>query len=399
MLHVVGAGLAGLAASVAATQAGWPVTLHESTDHAGGRCRSFHDPSLNTVIDNGTHLVMDVNQTAIAFARTVGGIGHMHQGRPHFPFINLSTGQHWTLSPFALARRPLDLLKAVGAFGLAPHTTVAQSLARTKTYHTIWDPLNVAALNTSSDQASAQLFAQLLRMALKQGLSALNPWVFPQGLSAAFVEPALHWLRNHNAKISFNHRLRAVEHDALIFDDQRIQLSPEDRVILALPPWIAHGLFPDFVPQLETRSIVNGHFQMDRPVTLPGGMPWLGITGGLGQWISLRDGMISVTISAAEAVVQDDAQSIAQTLWHELSPHLNLPLAPIPPHKIIKEKRATLAHTPDQIVKRPPPTTPYSSMILAGDWLASPWPCTIEAAIASGLQAARLITGNKSIRF
>ena len=74
MLHVVGAGLAGLAASVAASQAGWPVTLHEATDHAGGRCRSYFDPALNTTIDNGTHLVMDVNRTAIEFARAVAAL-------------------------------------------------------------------------------------------------------------------------------------------------------------------------------------------------------------------------------------------------------------------------------------------------------------------------------------
>ena len=398
MLHVVGAGLAGLAASVAATQAGVPVTLHEATDHAGGRCRSFHDQALNTTIDNGTHLVMDVNRTAIAFARTVGGIQNMHQGKPHFPFLNVSNSDRWTLTPFALVRRPLDLLRAIGAFGLDDTITVSQSLSRTKTFHTIWDPLNVAALNTASEEASAQLFATLLRMALKQGVSALNPWIFPDGLSAAFVDPALQTLKERGVDVRFGHRLRAVESAALIFDDHRVELGRDDRVILALPPWAAKEMFPH-LPALQTRAIVNGHFHLDDPVMLPGGMPWLGITGGLGQWVSARGRMLSVTVSAADAVAQNDAESIATTLWTELAPYLGLPPDTLPPYRIIKEKRATLAHTPAQVALRPDPFCPFPTMILAGDWLASPWPCTIEAAISSGLEAAKRITHIETLKF
>ena len=398
MLHVVGAGLAGLAASVAASQAGWPVTLHEATDHAGGRCRSYFDPALNTTIDNGTHLVMDVNRTAIEFARAVGGLSKMHQGKPVFPFVNVATGRRWTLTPFSLLRHPLDLARAVGAFGSARDKTVAQSLEKTKEFHTIWDPLNVAALNTLSDQASAPLFAQLLRMALKRGMSSLNPWVFPQGLSAAFVEPALDTLRNLGADVRFNHRLKAVEADGLTFDDGRIDLEPDDRVILAVPPWIARSWFPT-VPDLQTRSIVNGHFRLERPPVLPGGMAWLGVTGGLGQWVSVRDAVVSVTVSAADAILHQDADAIARTLWRELAPYLGLAPDALPPHRIVKERRATIAHTLDQVPLRPDPFVPFPTMVLAGDWLQSPWPCTIEAALISGLTAARKVTRVSSLRF
>jgi len=387
MLHVVGAGLAGLAASVAAARAGRRVVLYEASDHAGGRCRSFFDQTLGIVIDNGTHLVMDVNRTAVDFARAVGGLPHMRQGKPIFPFADIATGKRWTLTPWALGSRPLDLLKAVGAFGIDDDATTALTLGKTKTFATIWDPLCVAALNTKSEQASAKLFAQLLRMALKRGLSSLNPWIFPDGLSAALVEPAVTTLRQLGADLHFNQRLRAVESDALIFDGRRIQLHDEDRVILALPPWTARTLFPH-LPEAATRSIVNGHFLLDSPPDLPGGMPWLGLTGGLGQWVSVRDRLLSVTISAAEDVVEDDAQAIARTLWRELSPLIGDNAARLPPFRIVKEKRATLAHTPGQVAARPGASTPYPNMVLAGDWLKSPWPCTIEAALISGAAAA-----------
>ena len=398
MLHVVGAGLAGLSAAVAAARAGWAVTLYEATDHAGGRCRSYHDPVLNRIIDNGTHLVMDVNATTLGFARSIGGIGQMKRGKPHFPFINVSTGQRWTLTPWALGRRPLDLLRALGLFGLDSHTTVTQSLGATKTFDAIWDPLNVAALNTASDQASAQQFAQLLRLALKRGPSSLNPWTFPHGLSAALVEPAIATLLDMDVEIHFNRRLRAVENDALTFDDQCVELGREDRVILALPPWTAHELFPH-LPQLETRAIVNGHFLLDRPAALPDDMPWLGLTGGLGQWVSARDRLISVTISAADANVHAKADAIAEELWRELAPILNLPADAVPPCRIIKERRATIAHTPAMVGQRPEPFCPFPTMVMAGDWLNSPWPCTIEAAIVSGLNAARLMTHQAMLQY
>ena len=398
MLHVVGAGLAGLAAAVAAAKAGLAVTLHEATDHAGGRCRSFFDPSLKWDIDNGTHLVMDVNRTALDLARAVGGMDQMRQGQPIFPFVNVATGQRWTLTPWALGRRPLDLLRAVGAFGLGDDTTVHQSLGATETFDTIWDPLNVAALNTASDQASAKLFAKLLRMALKRGLSSLNPWIFPLGLSAAFVSPALDTLRRLDVKIQFNHRLRAVESEALIFDDACVELGRDDRVILALPPWAAREMFPH-LHQLDTRAIVNGHFLLDQAPALPGAMPWLGVTGGLCQWVSVRDRLLSVTVSAADPVAGSDAETLGRRMWQELAPHLNLSADPPPPFRIIKEKRATIAHTPAMVALRPEPYCPFPTMMFAGDWLASPWPCTIEGALLSGLNAARLITHRPTLRF
>ena len=398
MLHVIGAGLAGLSAAITAAHNGMKVTIHEATEFAGGRCRSFPDVQMGTTIDNGTHLVMDVNRTAIEFARAVGGIGQMQRGRPVFPFVDVATGKRWTLTPWALGQRPLDLLRAIGLFGLRDETTVAQSLGRTATFDTIWDPLNVAALNTESDKASAKQFAKLLRLALKRGLSSLYPWVFPNGLSAALVDPAVADLQRRGMDIHFRHRLRRVEKDTLVFEDGNVSLLPEDRVVLAVPPWVARDLFPS-LPAMETRAIVNGHFLLPDNTVLPGGKPWLGLTGGLGQWVSVRDRVASVTVSAAEACAKLSAEQIAQTLWDELAPLLRLDTNPLPPHRIIKEKRATIAHTPAMVAQRPGPDLPYESMLLAGDWLQSDWPCTIEAAIVSGRQAVRLLMRRPKLTF
>ena len=115
--------------------------------------------------------------------------------------------------------------------------------------------------------------------------------------------------------------------------------------------------------------------------------------------MSARGCLLSVTVSAAEDVVTQDSAAIANSLWRELAPLLKLSPDQTPPHRIIKEKRATLAHTPVQVGLRPDALTPHPNMILAGDWIKSPWPCTIEAAIISGLSAARQALGAPALTF
>ena len=97
-VHVVGAGLAGLAASVALADQGHAVTLYDAGPQAGGRCRSYHDPSLEMRIDNGNHLVLSGNRAALGYLDMVGARDRLTgPGKAHFPFVDLATGERWTL--------------------------------------------------------------------------------------------------------------------------------------------------------------------------------------------------------------------------------------------------------------------------------------------------------------
>jgi hypothetical protein len=397
-LHVVGAGLAGLACAVAAARTGLHIVLHEAAGHAGGRCRSFRDDATDRIIDNGTHLLLGVNQCALRYATAIGGLAAMSCRDPRFPFTDLTTGQRWELTPARLMTRPFDLARAIGLPWVGKNETVGDRLGASPRFHGIWEPLCVAALNTAADQSSARMFARLLRATLAGGAKALKPWLFPQGLSAALVDPALRWLTAGGAEIRFHHRLSGVAGDRLSFEDGTIRLGPDDHAVLALPPWRLERLMAD-VPRLSTRAIVNAHFRLDRPATLPGGQPFLGTTGGNSQWLSLRNDVLSVTVSAADQLADRSADEVAATLWAEIAPLVGSAAAPLPRHRIVKERRATLAHTPDEITRRWPATTPWPNIHLAGDWLDGPWPCTIEAAVASGLKAARLATGSPRLAF
>src|SRR6266516_3243636 len=97
-VHVIGAGLAGLAAAVRLAERGVSVILHEAAGVAGGRCRSYHDPLLDMVIDNGNHLLLSGNRAALAYLETVGSAGGL-AGPPaaEFAFMDLASGERWTL--------------------------------------------------------------------------------------------------------------------------------------------------------------------------------------------------------------------------------------------------------------------------------------------------------------
>src|SRR5436190_20550195 len=96
--HIIGAGLSGLSAAVRLANAGLRVHVHEATQQAGGRCRSYFDAATNLTIDNGNHLLLSGNQHALAYARAIGTeAGLVGPARAQFPFVDLATGQRWQL--------------------------------------------------------------------------------------------------------------------------------------------------------------------------------------------------------------------------------------------------------------------------------------------------------------
>src|SRR5262249_51216778 len=97
-VHVVGAGLAGLAAAVRLAGRGRSVVVHEAAGQAGGRCRSYHDPALDMVIDNRNHLLLSANHAALSYLETIGCGGRLAgPAAADFAFMDLASGERWTL--------------------------------------------------------------------------------------------------------------------------------------------------------------------------------------------------------------------------------------------------------------------------------------------------------------
>ena len=143
----------------------------------------------------------------------------------------------------------------------------------------------------------------------------------------------------------------------------------------------------------ESRAIVNAHFRLARPAVPPDGSPFLGVIGGSAQWVFVRGDVASVTVSAADAMLDVASEDLAAVLWADVTRALEIADAPLPPFRIVKERRATFAQTPGQVALRPAARTRYANLYLAGDWTDTGLPATIESAVRSGHTAAKLILG------
>ncbi len=173
----------------------------------------------------------------------------------------------------------------------------------------------------------------------------------------------------------------------------RIDLAPEDAVILAVPAYAAAAFVPGLQTPTAHRGIVNAHFRIDPPADAP---LMLGVINGTSEWIFSFPGRIAVTISDAARFFDMPRAELAQEIWREVAKALRLSET-LPPWQIVRERRATFAATPEENAKRPGPRTAWPNLILAGDWTATGLPATIESAVRSGNRAADLIGADKRV--
>ncbi len=425
-VHVIGAGLAGLSCAVRIDAAGLNVTVHEAAGYAGGRCRSYLDSKLDRRIDNGNHLLLSGNRSALAYLSEIGAADSLvaPEGAgvagappalkiggtppcvpPGFAFLDLENGGRWTVPAglSCLLRVPggrfRDYLDGFRLSRAGPGATVAGILdVEAPVFRNFWEPLCVGVLNISAEEGAASLMAAVLGETLGLGAAACSPRVVREGLSESFILPALKKLEN---KVLFNHRLKSIElsvDKAASLDfggGDNVVLGDGDHVVLAVPPLTAADLIPGLEAPRGSRAIVNAHFLMEeKRSSVSAGVSLLGLVGGVSHWLFVRGGIASVTISAADHLAGESNEVLAGRLWPEVAMALGLGGAPMPPVRIVKEKRATFAQTPEEIMRRPGPVTKWRNLLLAGDWTNTGLPATIEGAIRSGQNAAaEIISG------
>ena len=395
-LYVVGAGIAGLAAALAAARAGHAVTLYEATRQAGGRCRAVED-GTGAASDNGTHVLLGANRHALRFLEAIDARESWIEPEPDgLPVLDLATGEAHRigLSPWSWlrpAQRPPGLgfgqIARLIRLGLpGPDRSVASVMGEGTFTRALIAPLTVAALNTPPEEASANRLARVLRRVLLPGSARLL--VARRGLGPDLIEPALRTLERCGVVPAYGHRLRHLQVEGgrarkLGFGDQDVTLGQDDRVVLALPAYALARLLPGLDLPQRFEPIVNLHFPIEA-----GPVRFVGLLGGLAQWVLFRPGMASVTISAARTAVDLPAAELAARIWPEVqraaaSVGLRLPAA-MPTCRVVKERRATISQPAGLRLRTP--RRPYSNVTLAGDWLSS-LPATIEAAVASGTAA------------
>lgn len=420
---VVGAGWAGLAAAAELARRGIAPTVFESSRSLGGRARLVERHGL----DNGQHILSGAYRETLRSMKMVGvdpqrallrlplTLCYPHRlllRAPRLPApLHLAAallrarGLDW--GERLAAMQFMNCLKRTG-YALYADLSVAALLADhgqpERLRRLVWEPLCVAALNTPAERASARVFVNVLRDSLGARRAASDLLVPRVDLSALFPSPAAAYIEAKGGAVRLNAPVSHIEPAGdgfLLHGPAGVQRFGQ--VVVAVPPGRLAGLLaglPELGPVLaavarfDYEPILTCYVEFDRPVSLPA--PMVGMTGGIGQWAFDRGQsggppeLVAVVVSASgphQALSHDE---IARALCDEL---LELVAAGARPAstRVIEEKRATFACVPD--LERPREETGIPGLHLAGDYVASDYPATLEAAVRSGLRCAERVAG------
>lgn len=416
-VHIVGAGLSGLSAAARLAAAGVRTIVYDAAGHAGGRCRSFYDKTLDRTIDNGNHLVMSANRHAMAYLDRIGSKDAL-VGPPTalYPFVDVKSGARWAIEmsdgpiPFWVldqkkrvpGSRLVDYLGAARIVLAKETDSVADVVDRDNVlYKAFWEPLTLAVLNTTPERGQARLLWSVIRETFLLGGAQSRPLVARLGLGPAFVDPAVSFIAGKGGELRLNARLRGVEpgNDGRVarldFPEGPVAIDDGDEVILAVTPSRVRQLLPEIDPPDDDASILNVHYRFGRKVPTEKllGAPFIGAVSSDAQWIFVRDDVVSITVSASHAIGMDDVpndEAVAR-IWKETQIALGLGDAPYEAVRVIRERRATPDQSPAAVKKRLKAETRWKNLTLAGDHTDTGVPATIEGSIRSGDRAAEII--------
>jgi hypothetical protein len=402
-IHVIGAGFSGLSAALhLSANPCAEIVVHEGAAQAGGRRRSFFDEATAMTVDGANEFVLTSWRSTLEMIEAVGARAQWRDAAPRgIPFFDMASGERWTVRPNAgpipwwildpgrrpPRTRPRDFLPAL-RLRRAPAAALLRDYAPSAgpAAERIWRPFALAALNTDLDRASARLASAALDDMKLGGAQALAP---THGLSRDLVEPALKTLRRRDVALRLERRLASLAFDgarvaALEFEHDRIDLAPEDAVILATPARVAATLAPGLTAPQEFNGAITAHFAVSPPA---GAAPILGVVNGAFHWMFCAEGRISVAVKDAAARMEAPRETLAADLWRGVAGLTGLSDT-TPAWRVIRQKRATFAATPEQDALRPAVETDWSNLFLAGAYVQNGAPDTLEGSIRSGGAAA-----------
>ena len=406
VVHIVGAGAAGLAAARAAAADGrCDVVVHESAPHAGGRRRTFHDEALGLDFDTGNFPLISSWTASLSLIAAIGARREWREeAEPGVAFADFATGARWRLRPNS-GRAPWWLLDAkrrgpglrLSDFWAARRLASAPSGATVAGFAPgepattrLWRPLTLAALNAPPETASAQLASAVLRRVVLAGGAGMRVLTPANGFGRAFVEPLARNLQRLGAALRFERRLVGLDFGperlaSLEFEHDRIDLGPGDALILATPWMQTAALVPDVPPPTGAAAILTVHFAQPPPPHAPA---VVGVLNGPFDWLFAYHDRLSVTIRDAAARLDAPRDQLAAECWRYVAALTALSDA-VPAWRVIPSRRASALVTPDEIARRPLCRTRWPNLFLAGGHIGRSLPDSLENSVRSGAEAAR----------
>jgi hydroxysqualene dehydroxylase len=430
---VIGGGWAGCAAAVELSQRGAQVTLYESARVLGGRARRVDVESLG--LDNGQHILIGAYSETLRIMRLAGidldkallnlplqmrypeGSG-MDFVAPRWPAPlhmliallrakGLSKDDKLALARFSTTARWMD-------WQLNNDCSVSELLVRfdqtERLTKLMWRPLCIAALNTPPERASAKVFLNVLRDSLGASRRASDMLLPRTDLSALFPRHAASYIEHRGGTVltgkTVKHIVKDGAHWRLDTNNDTAGSRTFDAVVVATQAAHAAVLLDGLIDtsvltSFEYEPITTCYLQYASTVRLP--LPFLALvdepaTQDWGQFVFDRgtlnadhSGLLAVVVSASTDAIELGHESLTAAVARQLATVFSRPEFAQPIWtKVISEKRATFSCAPG--LMRPPNATGIDGLVLAGDYTAGEYPATLEAAVRSGVAAARAIS-------
>jgi hydroxysqualene dehydroxylase len=428
---IIGGGCAGFAAATALVESGARVLVLEARPGLGGRATAFTDPATGERVDNGQHILMGCYVETLAFLDRIGAADRV-SWQSGLKLSMIDRRGHQSVLALPALPSPLHFLAGVLAWDalswgerlsvLRIGATISPAKAghHAKTKVTVrawleqngqaprlcelfWEPLALAALNQSIDQAEASHFIRVLERVFGPDPAAAALVLPAVPLDELYAEPARAWLGDRGGEVRVNAPAK------LVVDGQRIRgVRVRDEVIeaplvISTVPWHAfHALFDRIPPGLEqtvenatalaSLPIVTVNLWFDAAVMQE---PLVGLPGRNFQWIFDRRAIVggdashlSLVSSGAETIVAQTNEQLTTIALSEVRDALPAARsARLLKSLAVREKRSTFSLAPDA-PPRPGTRTSVDGLLLAGDWIDTGLPATIESAVMSGHQAS-----------
>jgi hydroxysqualene dehydroxylase len=437
---VIGAGFAGLSAAAALADAGRTVLVLEARPQLGGRATAFRDRETGELVDNGQHVLFGCYRETLAFLRRIGAEANVRMqptlevvyldllGRRSVlrcpplpsPLHLLAAVLDWDAMPWSdrlsvlRLARPLRAarrqLRQTGSVTVEPRrSTVSEWLKAQrqgpKLRQWLWEPLAVAALNQPSEQASASAFVRVLAEMFGPDPTAASLVLPTKPLHLCYAEPARRFIEERGGRVMTNALSRIVTHngrvEAVDVRGERIEVR---RAIAAVPWFSLRSLFSPVVPPALADIVASAAAMVSMPIVTVNlwydkqvlREPFVGLPGREMHWVFEKRlafgedaSHLSLVSSGATALVGAGNEEIAARAAAEVANALpEARAARLLRATVVREKRATFSLAPGQ-PHRPRTQTPIPGLLLAGDWIDTGLPGTIESAVVSGRLAAQ----------
>jgi squalene-associated FAD-dependent desaturase len=434
---VAGGGLAGLAAACALADSGFRVTLFERRPYLGGRASSYEHPGTSEVVDNCQHVLFRVCTNLVEFYRRIG-VEDKIRWYDDMTFIEpggrasvmhasplpapLHTAPSFLQFPFLNAKDKLVISRAIAALTLTSQPDTAESFLgwchrhaqTTNAIERFWKPILVSALSEDLDLISISYAAQVVRESMKS--PAARHMGVPNIPLTDLYNKAGDYIRARDGEIRFRASLetfspRSSEVSVRTADtdeafDYLVLALPFNTVAAVLPNTPEAAALQEKLAHFESCPITGIHLWFDRPISdldhavlLNRTIQWmfhksrLLTTRGASANGQPTGSYIELVVSASKSLIDKSRSEIVDLALKEVREFFPAARpATLVKSTVIKEVHATYSPRPGIDAYRPPQTTVWPRVFLAGDWTATGWPATMEGAVRSGYLAAQALT-------